>query len=184
MQRDKPIGAAPEGRALETLLTSDKAIQWARDAARGFAESRLKDALHSAEPKSPTLVQRIDRKDDYYFIVTFNIGERETARFIIDAYSGKLTEASGVTESTKSLQRYVSSQEALDRLFTARAASKMKWEFEFRRELVGLHPVLVWKPCRQSPSPFLPFYQFSVGGSLVYLRVDGELFSALKTGPV
>ena len=59
-------------------------------------------------------------------------------------------------------------------MFTARAASKRKWEFEFRREHVGLHPVLVWKPCRQSPSPFLPFYQFSVGGSFEYLRVDGE----------
>ena len=169
---------------MEKLLTSDRALQFARDAAREFTESRLKIALDSAEPKWHTLVQRIDRKDSYYFVVTFNIAGRETARFIIDAYSGKLTEASGVTESTKSLQRYVSSQDALDRLITARAASKIKWEFEFRRECIGLHPVLVWKPCRQSPSPFLPFYQFSVGGSLVYLRVDGELFSALKTGPV
>lgn len=167
---------------MEKLLTSDKAIQYARAAARDFSESRLKIALDSAEPKAPTLVQRIDRKDAYYFIVTFNIASRETARFIIDGFGGKLTEASGVTEPDKSLPRYVSSQEALDRMLTARAASKMKWPFEFRREHVGLHPVLVWKPCRQSPSPFLPFYQFSVGSSLVYLRVDGQLFSELKTG--
>ena len=168
---------------METLLTSDKAIQYARAAARDFSESRLKIALHSAEPKSPTLVQRIDRKDAYYFIVPFTIGSRETARFIIDGFGGKLTEISGVTESSKSLPRYVSPQEALDRMFTARAAAKkMKWEFEFRREHVGLHPVLVWKPCRQSASPFLPLHQFSVGSSLVYLRVDGQLFSELKTG--
>jgi hypothetical protein len=168
---------------MEKLLTADQAIRYARAAARGFTESRLKIALHSAEPTSPALVQRIDRKDAYYFIVTFNIASRETARFIIDGFRGKLTEACGVTESGKALTRYLSSQEALDRMFTARAASRRKWEFEFRRELVGLHPVLVWKPCRQSASPFLPFYQFSVGGSLEYLRVDGELFSALKTGP-
>ena len=167
---------------MEKLLTSDKAIQYARAAARDFSESRLKIALDSAEPTAPTLVQRIDRKDAYYFIVTFNIGSRETARFIIDGFGGKLTEISGVTESDKSLPRYVSSQEALDRMLTVRAASKLKWAFEFRREHVGLHPVLVWKPCRQSPSPFLPFYQFSVGSSLVYLRVDGQLFSELKTG--
>jgi hypothetical protein len=167
---------------METLLTSERAIQVARAAARDFSESRLKVALHSAEPKSPTLVQRIDRKDAYYFIVTFNIASRETARFIIDALSGKLTEASGVTESEKSLTRYVAPHEAVDRMFTARSASKMKWEFECRRETVGLHPVMVWKPCRQSASPFLPFYQFSVGNSLVYLRADGHLFSELKTG--
>jgi hypothetical protein len=167
---------------METLLTSERAIQVARAAARDFSESRLKVALHSAEPKSPTLVQRIDRRDAYYFIVTFNIASRETARFIIDALSGKLTEASGITESEKSLTRYVSPQDALDRMLALRTSSKMKWEFECRRETVGLHPVMVWKPCRQSASPFLPFYQFSVGNSLVYLRADGHLFSELKTG--
>lgn len=169
---------------MEKLLTSDKAIEYARAAARDFAESRLKIALQSAEPQAATLVQRIDHKDAYYFIVPFNIGSRETARFIIDAFGGKLTEASGITESAKSLPRYLSSQDALDRMFTARAASRLKWEFEFRREHIGVHPVLVWKPCRQSPSPFWPFYQFSVGGSLVYLRVDGALFNTLKPGPV
>ena len=114
--------------------------------------------------------------------MTFKIASRETARFIIDGFDGSLTEASGVAESDKSLTRYVSPQDALDRVFAVRTMSKMKWEFEFRREHVGLHPVLVWKPCRQSVSPFLPFYQFSVGSSLVYLRVDGELFNELKTG--
>jgi hypothetical protein len=169
--------------AMDKLLTSDRTIEFARAAARQFSESRLRLALHNAEPQSPTLVQRIDHKDAYYFIVPFNIATRETARLIIDAFSGRLVEVSGVTEANKSLQRYVSSQEALDRMLTARAASKLKWQFEFRREHVGVHPVLVWKPCRQSVSPFLPFHQFSVGSSLVYLRVDGQLFNALKTGP-
>jgi len=126
---------------METLLTSDKAIHYARAAARDFSESRLKIALHSAEPKSPTLVQRIDRKDAYYFIVPFTIGSRETARFIIDGFGGKLTEISGVTESSKSLTRYVSPQEALDRMFTARAAAKnMKCDFDLRRENEGEDP--------------------------------------------
>ena len=166
----------------KSLITSDLAIQSARAVARDFSESRLKLALHSAEPTSQTLVQRIDRKDAYYFIVTFTSASRETARFIIDGFGGKLMQASGITEPEKSLQRYVSPHEALDRMVTARAASRMKWEFECRREHVGLHPVLVWKPCKQSLSPFLPFYQFSVGNSFVYLRVDGELFSELKIG--
>jgi hypothetical protein len=167
---------------MEKLLTAENAIRHARTAARGFSESRLKSALHAAEPQSSTLVQRVDRKDAFYFIVTFTVGSRETARFIVDGFGGRLLEASGVTESDKSLARYVSPEEALDRMLTARAASTLQWEFECRREHVGRHPVLVWKPCRQSASPFLPFHQFSVGTSLVYLRVDGQLYNALQTG--
>ena len=57
--------AAPERSTMEKLLTSERALQYTRDAAREFAESRLKTALSSAEPASPMLVQRIDRKDAY-----------------------------------------------------------------------------------------------------------------------
>lgn len=170
---------------MEKLLAADEAIKFAETAARDFGESRLKIALQSAVVQPPTLVQRIDKRDEYYFIVSFAVASRDTARFMIDAVSGKLKQASGVVAADASLRRYVSSQDARDRMITARAASKVKkWAFEFRREFVGQHPVLVWKPCRQSGSPFLPFHQFSVGGSLVYLRVDGQLFQALTTGPV
>ena len=170
---------------MEKLLTPEKAIGYAEAAARDFTESRLKTALQSAVAKPPTLVQRIDKKDEYYFIVSFAIGSRETARFMIDAFVGKLKQASGVVAEDASLRRYVSSDEARERMIAARASSKVKkWEFEFRKEYMGQHPVLVWKPCRQSSSPFLPFHQFSVGGSLIYLRVDGQLFQSLTTGPV
>lgn len=168
---------------MEKLLTADQAIQFAKTAADDFKESRLKISLDAAEAKSPTLVQRIDRKDAYYFIVPFWIGPRETARFIVDGFVGKLKEASGISAPAQSLQSYVSPQDALDRVLTARSTSKMKWDVEFRREHIGVHPVLVWQPCRQSPSPFLPFFQFSVAGSLVYLRADGQLFSRLDTPP-
>ena len=53
--------------------------------------------------------------------------------------------------------------------------------FPPREGAIGEHPVLVWKPCVQSRSPFLPFYQFTVGDSFVYYRVDGERFDALTT---
>jgi hypothetical protein len=49
---------------------------------------------------------------------------------------------------------------------------------------VGVHPVLVWKPSAESPSPWLPFYQLSVGDQFVYLRVDGRLVDRLRLTPV
>lgn len=176
--------AMPKRSPVEKLLTPTQAVQFAQTAAQDFTESRLKVSLHLATANAPTLVQRIDRTDSYYFIVPFNIASRETARFIVDGFAGKLKQASGVYKEGLSFEPYVSQPEALDRLIAAQSASKLKWEFVFRRELIGQHPVLVWRPCRQSPSPFLPFYQFSAGSSLVYLRIDGQLFGRLTTGPV
>jgi hypothetical protein len=43
-------------------------------------------------------------------------------------------------------------------------------------------PVLVWKPCRESWSPHLPFYQIVVGPHVLYLRLDGQVFTQLTTG--
>lgn len=44
-----------------------------------------------------------------------------------------------------------------------------------------LAPTLVWKPCRESFSPHLPFYQFNVGDHKLYVRTDGEVFTHLTT---
>ena len=52
-----------------------------------------------------------------------------------------------------------------------------------RKELVGQHPVLVWRACMESSSPFLPFYQFSIGNSFVYYRVDGLFCERLTIAP-
>jgi hypothetical protein len=48
-----------------------------------------------------------------------------------------------------------------------------------RREAFCLYPTLVWKPCRESLSPFWPFHMFTVGSHRIYVRVDGEVFTAL-----
>jgi hypothetical protein len=72
---------------------------------------------------------------------------------------------------------------ALQRLRKETEGAADVLRFRVRDGLVGEHPVLVWKPCLQSRSPFLPFYQLSVGDSFVYYRVDGERFSKLTTRP-
>jgi hypothetical protein len=39
--------------------------------------------------------------------------------------------------------------------------------------------ILVWKPCVQSYSRFLPFYRVKWGTRTSYVRIDGEPFSSL-----
>ena len=48
-----------------------------------------------------------------------------------------------------------------------------------RPEAVCQYPTLVWKPCRESLSPFWPFHLFTVGNHQIYIRTDGAVFTAL-----
>jgi hypothetical protein len=168
---------------MKTLITSSAAMSKALEQLDDFRTSRLGPGLLSAEPRSALLVQRLDDPDLYYYIVTFQTGGRDTARAIVDAFDGNLDELEAIEETGEDLTTYLPAPAALQRLRkeTERAADVLR--FRVRDGLVGEHPVLVWKPCLQSRSPFLPFYQLSVGDSFVYYRVDGERFSKLTTRP-
>jgi len=49
-----------------------------------------------------------------------------------------------------------------------------------RREGLSVHPALVWRPCRESLSPFYPFRMILLGAYRLYVRIfDGAVFTAL-----
>jgi hypothetical protein len=50
-----------------------------------------------------------------------------------------------------------------------------------RDELFCVYPTLVWRPCRESLSPFYPFRMLTVGSHRVYIRTDGAVFTQLTT---
>lgn len=41
------------------------------------------------------------------------------------------------------------------------------------------YPTLVWRPCWESRSPYYPFYQFTVGSSIIYVGYDGRVYPEL-----
>jgi hypothetical protein len=46
-----------------------------------------------------------------------------------------------------------------------------------RPEAVSVHPCLVWRPCRQSLSPFYPFRMVTIGALRLFVRIfDGAVF--------
>ena len=49
-----------------------------------------------------------------------------------------------------------------------------------RREAYCLYPTLVWRPCRESLSPFVPFHMVTVGDHRIYVRLDGRIFAGLR----
>ena len=168
---------------IKHILTPEQAMQRAAQQLTELRSSRLRVALDSVEAKLAYLVQRLDDPDLYYYIVTFQASAKETARVVVDAFNGTLRQASGIEREGDSLKPYIPAPAALARLHSYAEVAPDALRFRVRTGTVGQHPVLVWKPCKQSTSPFLPFYQLSIGDSFVYYRVDGEEFDALTEGP-
>ena len=136
-------------------------------------------ALARSRPATPVLVERLDLEDSYYYIVPVQVGPAETARIRIDAKTGHFMDATAVEKSEEQITPYLTWPDVLQRLTAAPIVlvdQRIRW---VRPEAVGRHPVLVWKPCNESRSPFTPFYQCSVADTLVYIRTDGTYFAQL-----
>lgn len=171
---------------------TDKAILILPDHARRAAAAgvlelrgseRFRSALDDASPVSTLLVERIDRPDSFYYIVSFESKSKETARAIVDAASGEFDEASGIEEPGSVLPPLLPPDRALAMLDNTYLGAGRYRGRPIRAGVVGQHPLPVWQPCRESSSAFLPFYQFSVGAQFVYVRLDGLRFDELTTGP-
>ncbi len=171
-------------RFVKKVLPTSTAIQYAKAGVAELGNSeRLRAGLTGAEATSALLVQRLDAHDRYYYIVTLQIGHRETARVIVDAHDGHVGEVIAVAEDGQALTPYISATANRERLLAAPESRSPELRYQIRAGTVGEHPVPVWKPCGQSSSPFLPFWQYSVGDSFVYYRLDGLRFDELTEGP-
>jgi hypothetical protein len=137
----------------------------------------LSESMHSA---TPTLVQHLDRDDEFYYLVAVTKTQGITARLAISEDATELLEAECIWEPGTSLPSYVDPLAVLDYAAHQQPAPGFA---VFRPEMVGRHPVLVWKPCQQSTSRFLPFWLVTVRDRLLYIRVDGAVFTQLTTTP-
>ena len=98
----------PFRKAASAMIPPASASDAAKRAAAELLQSsaRWRAALDGKDPDTPLLVQRLDRYDDYYYIVPFKRGTAETARLTIDAASGRFMEASCIDQEGESLPPY------------------------------------------------------------------------------
>jgi hypothetical protein len=133
-------------------------------------------------PAEPLLVQRLDRPSDRYWIVpTVDRHGMLRGAVGVDAYFGDYQQAMAVRNADASPFGFGDSGRAIEQVVDRR--------FEFpgaagsllaRREDLSVHPGLVWRPCRESLSPFYPFRMISLGAHLLYVRAfDGAVFTTL-----
>lgn len=112
-------------------------------------DTQWEASLRGAVPQDAWRVRRLDR-DRAYFVVNFVRHGAETARMALNARTGSLVEVEAIEVGEDHLAPWT-----LDRQAGAD---------------------LVWRPCRESQTPLLPFFVLADGG---YIRADGEVFARL-----
>jgi hypothetical protein len=141
--------------------------------------------LEGTEPGEPQLVQRLDLQDTFYYIVPLQTG-RDTypAAVSVDARFGLYNQAAAL------LGRGQAAFPRLDAESVFKLVVDQKFELEdrlgrlrVRPEAFCQYPTLVWRPCRESLSPFWPFYMVTVGSQRLYIRLDGRIFTRLHAEP-
>ncbi|WP_156304373.1 hypothetical protein [Nitrosospira briensis] len=168
--------------------------QVAELASSGLKEYKLAEnkqfeaAFSSGGFGMPQLVQRLDRPNDFYYLTPWE-GERGISALVdIDARFGFFKSARVFSEPAKEWLIGGEHGAKSAELIARRVNDKIfelpgeKGRFKVYPGTYCITPILVWKPCRQSWSPHLPFYQLAIGGTLLYVRVDGEVFTQLTSG--
>ena len=177
-------------REVEKRLRGDRLISAREAMARASAGLRAYElnnvagwsqAIAGKRMSQPQLVKRLDRSDDYYYIVPMGGTESvPTAAVSVDARFGIYRQSIVFKPRSKSslsmIDRKTAAQLVLGNWFEL---PNREGRLLVRREAVCHYPLLVWKPCRESLSPFYPFHMFSVGAHRVYVRVDGAVFTEL-----
>ena len=137
-------------------------------------------ALAKVKPQTPLLVQRLDRKDSFYYIVPLGASaERSSAAVALDARYGVYLQSAALPETTAVIGS-LSAKAALEAILNRRFdLEDFAGRVLARPGAICSCDSLVWKPCLESLSPFFPFYRFTVGGATLYVRIDGAIFTAL-----
>lgn len=166
-----------------TLLGLDKASDLAM---KGLEEYRLPDNKHVAEklkkakPGQPQLVTRLDRPNEFYYLVPMQTEEGITALAQVD---GRFGIFNSLQLLEKPVKEWFMPKEKVSRRINGHKfeLAEEKGRFVIYPGTYCISPTLVWMPCRQSYSSHLPFYLITVGGQKIYVRMDGAVFTSLNT---
>ena len=139
-------------------------------------------ALDGTEPGTPVLVQRLDEIDSYYYIVPLVRGRLGVvAAVAVDARFGDYRQAIALPRGGSSILAALDQKTVLrETLERPIDLGDRAGRLVVRREAYCLYPTLVWRPCRESLSPFVPFHMVTAGSHRIYVRLDGRIFAGLR----
>jgi hypothetical protein len=182
-----PAGSAgnvvqPKLLAGDRIVTAQEAITLAE---AGLSEYGLhereiwRDSLSGTTAGEPVLVQRLDRTDEFYYLVPMQRGTQAPGTYVaVDARFGNYMQAVTVPgQPALEIDRQAAAEQLLQQGVVD--VTNERNPIVIRPEAFAQYPALVWKPCRESLSPFYPFHMFTVGSRQIYVRVDGAVFTEL-----
>jgi hypothetical protein len=135
----------------------------------------LKEILQDVQPAEPVLVRHLDRKNAFYYIVPMVAKEKNIHALVsIEGTDGNYKQASFAKDvKNPIIFRPLSEKDILDLL---------RKQLNVKDKKIVISPHLVWMPCMESFSPYLPFYEVTIGDYQVYVRIDKQIFTKLTTG--
>jgi hypothetical protein len=141
-----------------------------------------RQALAGTELGEPVLVQRLDRADSFYWIVPRQRDGLTTVVVAIDARFGDYQQARALP-SPEGTALLTLGREEVERSIVDRMHQLpgRRGEVFIRPGLACISDHWVWRPCRESLSPYYPFKLVSYGADRFYVRSDGRIFSRLTT---
>jgi hypothetical protein len=154
----------------------------------GLHESRFAyQALRSGKLADPVLVQRLDRPNDFYYLSGWEQDGMITAMIDVDARFGVFKSVRVLEKPAEDWSLGSRAKSVHDSVLSRISGRTYdlqdeRGRFRIYPETICIPPALVWKPCRESWSPHLPFYHVVAGGHSLYVRVDGHVFTHLTTG--
>jgi hypothetical protein len=179
--RSRPLLEALEYKG--RLLHGEQAARRAEEGlnAYGLAErEHYSRILKRAKFGEPVLVQRLDLPDTFYYIVPVGVSGRVPLAVAIDAKNGLYLQSAVHTGLEGNLFTLRSNKDvAKSILGSIVELPNGEGRIPIRPEAVCQFPTLVWKPCKESLSPFYPFHLFTVGSERIYVRSDGAIFNQL-----
>jgi hypothetical protein len=164
------------------IISSKEALSFAARALESHEllqhECPLKHAVRGAHPTAAHLVQRLDRDDEFYYLIVAEQNGKPAALLRGDALHGDFHGALALTKEV--LPPIIEPEAALAALRRSPIdLGHDKGRIPLREGGYALYPNLVWKPCAESRSPYYPFRQIQIGSRSIYVGFDGQVYPEL-----
>lgn len=169
----------------ETIIDEKSAATFA---SRGLQQHNLakqsgwERALAGIQPARSMLVTRLDRPNRFYYIVAMGRSrEALSALALVDGRFGNFQQAAALERDD--LYRNLIGRNDIEKILLKKPIwlDKQQGRLKLYPGLFCIYPTLVWKPCKESLSPYYPFYMVTIGAHHIYIRIDGAVFTSLTT---
>ena len=141
----------------------------------------LPEQIKTPKAATPILVKRIDRANDYYYIIPIlGNDNRQHGLVNIDARHGNFKQSAFPKNNGYIIEYKPFSKKEISKLINTELGLKAEKKNQILHKDITISPIWVWKPCEESLSANFPFQVAVYGHTVYYIRVDGVVFTKLS----